>query len=137
MYSDIMVPVELAHIDHIGKALKVAADLARHYGAKVHYVGVTSALPSEVAHNPAEFTEKLQQFAADQGAAYGIDTQAHPLTSHDPTADLDLALEHAEQTIGADLVIMASHLPGFADHIFGSHGGHIASHSKLSVFIVR
>lgn len=137
MYSDIMVPVSLAHLDQIGKALEVAADLARHYRAKVHYVGVTTTLPSEVAHNPAEFADKLRRFAADQGAAYGIDTQAHPLTSHDPTADLDLTLCHAEEVIDVDLVVMASHLPGFADHFLGSHGSYIASHSKLSVFVVR
>ena len=137
MYSDIMVPVDLAHLDRIGKALEVAADLARHYGAKIHYVAVTTALPSEVAHNPTEFAEKLQRFVADQVARYGINAQAHPLTSHDPTADLDLTLRHAEDVIGVDLVVMASHLPSFADHVFGSHGGYITTHSKLSVFVVR
>lgn len=137
MYSDIMVPVDLAHFDKIDKALEVAADLARHYGARVHYVGVTTAVPSAVAHNPAEFADKLQRFATDQAAIYGIDTQAHPLTSHDPTADLDVTLRHAEDVIDVDLIVMASHLPGFTDHLFGSHGSYIASHSKMSVLIVR
>jgi nucleotide-binding universal stress UspA family protein len=137
MFSDIMFPVSLAHTDELSKALEVVADLARHYGATVHYVGVTSALPGDVARNPAEFAAKLRRFADGQGAAHRIQTQAHALRSHDPTADLDLVLEHAEETIGADLVVMASHLPGFADRIFGSHGGHLATHSKLSVFVVR
>jgi nucleotide-binding universal stress UspA family protein len=137
MYSDIMIPVDLAHREQIGKALEVAADLAKHYGARLHYVAVTTALPGPVAHNPTEFAEKLQQFVTEQAAAHGIDARAHPLTSHDPTADLDLTLRHAEDIIGVDLVVMASHLPGFADHIFGSHGGYITTHSKLSVFVVR
>jgi len=137
MYSDIMVPVSLAHLDRLDKALKVAADLARHYGAKLHYVGVTATPPSDVAHNPNEFAEKLQRFAAEQGVLYNIEVQAHPLISHDPTSDLNLVLEHAEETIGVDLVVMASHLPGFADLLFGSHGGHVASHSNMSVFVVR
>ncbi|GGC01918.1 hypothetical protein GCM10011352_30090 [Marinobacterium zhoushanense] len=137
MYSDIMVPVSLPHIDQLDKALKVAADLARHYGARVHYVSVSASAPSEVAHTPNEFAEKVQRFAAEQGAAHNIEVQAHPLISHDPAADLDLVLEHAEEKLGVDLVVMASHLPGFSDHLFGSHGSHVASHSKLSVFIVR
>jgi nucleotide-binding universal stress UspA family protein len=137
MYSSIMVPIDLAHLDKMGKELEVAADLAKHYGAQIHYVAVTTAAPSEVAHNPAEFAEKLQQFVAGQAATHGINAQAHPLTSHDPTADLDATLRHAEEVIGVDLVVMASHIPGFAEHIFSSHGSYIASHSKLSVFVVR
>lgn len=137
MYSDIMVPVNLAHLDELERALKVAGDLAGHYQATVHYVGVTAALPSEVAHNPTEYAARLQQFADGQATRHRITAQAHALTSHDPTADLDLVLEHAEDSIRADLVVMASHLPGFGDRIFGSHGGHMVKHSKISVFIVR
>ncbi|SEQ76113.1 Nucleotide-binding universal stress protein, UspA family [Amphritea atlantica] len=137
MYSNIMVPVSLAHIDQIDKALKVAADLARHYGAKVHYVGVTSALPSEIAHNAEEYAEKLKAFAKEQASANNINAEPHTLISHDPAVELDLVLEHAEETICADLVVVASHLPSFADHLTGSHGGHLASHSQISVFVVR
>jgi nucleotide-binding universal stress UspA family protein len=39
--------------------------------------------------------------------------------------------------IGADLVVMASHKPGFLEHIFSSHGGYIAQHATCSVFVVR
>ena len=137
MYSDIMVPVSLAHIDQIDKALKVAADLARHYGAKVHYVGVTTTLPSEIAHNADQFAEKLKAFADGQASANSISVEPHTLISHDPTADLDSVLEHAEKAIGADLVVVASHLPGFTDHLTGSHGSHLASHSNISVLVVR
>jgi nucleotide-binding universal stress UspA family protein len=31
MYSRIMVPVDLAHIERLEKALATAADLAKHY----------------------------------------------------------------------------------------------------------
>ncbi len=137
MYSSIMVPVDLAHLDKIDKALQAAADLARHYGAAVHYVAVTSAAPSEVAHNPAEFAEKLDSFVAAQARAHGIDARAHPIRSHDPAVDLDQTLRNAGDAIGADLIVMASHVPGFADHIFHAHGGYVASHSDLSVFVVR
>jgi len=32
---------------------------------------------------------------------------------------------------------MASHEPGFFEHIFSSHGGYIAQHAKVSVLVVR
>ena len=38
---------------------------------------------------------------------------------------------------GADLVVMASHIPGIADAIWPSHGGRLASHADVSVFVVR
>ncbi len=137
MYKTLMVPIDLAHLDKLQKALDVAADLAKHYGATVHYVAVTAATPSPLAHNPAEFAEKLEKFVANEAAKRGIQAKAHPIISHDPTADLDTTLSHAGEDLGADLVVMGSHVPGFAEHIFHTHGGYVASHSSLSVFVVR
>jgi nucleotide-binding universal stress UspA family protein len=32
---------------------------------------------------------------------------------------------------------MGSHVPGFAEHLFSSNAGYLASHTDISVFIVR
>lgn len=137
MYNNIMVPVDLAHADQINKALTTAADLARHYSAMVHYVAVGTPQPNSVAHNPEEFAAKLERFAQQQADDHGISTKAHPMTSNDPSVDLDATLTRAGDAIGADLIIMASHIPGFMDHVFHTHGSYVASHSHLSVFVVR
>ena len=137
MYRKIIVPVDLGHADKIEKALAVSADLARHYHAELHYVGVTTSAPGAVAHNPAEFAEKLKAFAAEQGAARGVDIQADAVTSPDPVRDLDDTLRRTVDELGADLVVMASHVPGFADHIFSSNAGYLASHASVSVLVVR
>ena len=137
MYEKIMVPVDLAHVDKLEKALETAADLSKHYKAAISYVGVTAAAPSEVAHNPKEFSEKLERFAAEQGKKRGVKIEAKTMTSHDPARDLDDALGEAIKELGADLVVMASHVPTFADHVFSSNAGYLASHANTSVFIVR
>ena len=137
MYSSIMVPVDLTHIEKLGRALQVAADIAKLYGAEVHYLSVTPETPSELGKTPAEFSRKLQSFVEEQAEQYGITTKAHPVATHDPTADLNKTLRKAGDSIGADLIIMASHIPGFVDHIFHSHGGYMATHSGLSVLLVR
>jgi nucleotide-binding universal stress UspA family protein len=36
-----------------------------------------------------------------------------------------------------DLVVMQSHVPGISDYLWGSHGGHLAAHADISVFVVR
>jgi len=137
MYKSIMVPVDLEHTDTLEKALATAADLAKRYHAELHAVGVTMSAPGVVAHNPSEYAQKLEAFAADQTAKHGMGFRAKAMVSHDPAADLDQTLKQAASEIGADLVVMASHVPGFLDHIFSSRAGYLASHTDLSVFIVR
>ncbi|MGP6088799.1 universal stress protein [Antarctobacter jejuensis] len=137
MFKRIMVPVDLRHADRLEKALGCAADLARNYKATLVYVGVSAAAPSSIAHTPAEFADKLKAFADAHGADYGISVEAHAVTSHDPSTDLDPALLKAVDETGADLVVMASHVPNITDYIWPSNGGTIAGHAKVSVMVVR
>lgn len=137
MFKKIMVPVDLRHVDQISKAIAVAADLAQHYAAEVHLVGVTQSGPTEVARTPKQYAERLATFAADQSNTYGCAFRAHTEISHDPAIDLDRVLQDAAESLGADLVVMASHIPGFAEYVFASNAGYLASHARMSVMVVR
>ncbi len=137
MYKNIMVPVDLGHEKTLSRALRTATDLAKHYGAKVTYVGVSSSAPSGVAHTPEEYQAKLNDFAKAQGEAASVRTEGHAEISHDPAVDLDPTLLKAADEIGADLIIMQSHIPGLADHLWPSNGGKIARQAKCSVMVVR
>ncbi|SDU02853.1 universal stress protein [Stappia sp. ES.058] len=137
MYKKIIVPVDLAHAQKLAKAMKTAADLARHYQIPVCYVGVTTETPGSVAHTPTEYSEKLATFAKAQSEANGIETSSHMVVTHDPSIDLDPALLKAIDETGADLVVMASHVPNVADYLWPSNGGTVAGRSKASVFVVR
>ena len=137
MYKTILVPVDLEHADRLEKALTTAADLAKHYNADLYVVGVSSAAPGRVAHNPSEYAEKLAAFAGAETAKHGVPVKAKSMISHDPAVDLGDTLKRAASDVDADLVVMASHVPGFLDHIFSSRAGYLATHTSLSVFIVR
>jgi nucleotide-binding universal stress UspA family protein len=132
-----MVPVDLSHEETLGKALATAAGLSKYFGAPVCYVGVTTNTPSAVAHTPGEFAQKLEAFAQRQASEHGIEASSRAYASHDPAIDLDDTLMKAVHESGADLVVMASHVPGFMEHVWSSHGGRIASHTDASVFVVR
>jgi nucleotide-binding universal stress UspA family protein len=132
-----MVPVDLAHAERLDKALRTAADLSKHYGIPVCYVGVTPNTPSAIAHNPAEYAEKLEAFGNAQAAAHGVDAATKAVVCHDLTTDVDDALLAAVHDVGADLVVMASHIPDLIDYVWPSNGGKIAEHSDASVFVVR
>lgn len=137
MFKNIMVPIDLAHAGKIEKALETAAMLARQDGATVTYVAVGGPAPSSLAHTPAEFAQRLDDFARAQGDAHGITATAHAVTSHDPSADLDATLLKAADTLDADCIVMASHIPNLADHLWPSHGGSVARRAHASVFVVR
>ncbi|MBT9383658.1 universal stress protein [Pseudooceanicola sp. CBS1P-1] len=137
MFSKIMVPVDLTHAARLTRALDCASQLGQSFGAELVYVGVTTALPGPIAHNPAEYAEKLKAFAAEQGAASGLKTSAHAVFDHDTAIDIDHALLRAVEETGCDLVVMASHIPNLTDYIWPSNGGRVASHAKVSVLVVR
>ena len=137
MYKNLMVPVDLEHKEQITKALSVGVDLAKHYDANITVVSVTMSGPSAVARNPEEFAAKLDQFASEKSEELkkAIGTKVMP--SHDPTIDIDDVLHKASSEPSADLVVMASHVPGMKEHVFASRAGYLASHSDLSVMVVR
>lgn len=137
MFSTIAVPFDLAHAEKQARALSTAADLAKHYNASLTLVGVTSNLPTETAHSPEEFAGKLAEFASILSAQHGITFKTHSTVSVDVTIDLEKKLDKAIHDIGADLIVMASHEPGFRDYLFRSHSGNLATHTDLSVMIVR
>jgi len=137
MYNRIVVPVDLAHSDKLTRVLAAAADLCKHYHAEIYLLAVTTSAPTEVAHDPKEFSEKLSKFAAAQSAALGVEFKTRSAVSHDPAVDLSRVLDEQIHELKADLVVMASHVPGFKDYIFASHSGYLASHTDLSIFVVR
>ncbi|HEY9201840.1 MAG TPA: universal stress protein [Gammaproteobacteria bacterium] len=137
MFSKIMVPVDLAHLDALQKPLAVATDMANHYKAALCYVGVTTSQPSSVAHNPEEYESKLMAFAHEHAPDNGQPPSAAVYISHDPVADLDDILIQAIEDVQADLVVMGTHLPQHIDAIMPANGSKVAAHSRVSVFLVR
>ena len=137
MFNNIMVPVDLAHADSLQQAITVACDMAKAYSSSLHFVAVTGSGPSPAARNPEEFTEKLQALAAKWASQSGVKIDTKTIVSNDVAVELDASLRQACEELGADLVIVGSHVPGFADYVVRSHGGSLASHAKVSVFVIR
>lgn len=137
MFKKIMIPVDLAHQDEMGRALDVAADLARSHDGALLLVSVTSGLPGSSGHNPGEFRAALSKMAGEVSAKSGLSVDSHTIISPDPTVTMAKDLVAAAAETDSDLIVMATHLPGIMDHIFGSHGGYVASHARMSVLLIR
>lgn len=137
MYRKILAPIDLAHRERLSKAIDTAVDLGRHWGIPVVLAGVTEGAPSAVAHNPQEYAQKLAALAAEIAQSTGVAVEARTYTAHDPATQIDGTLLSAVEETGADLVVMASHRPTLGDALVPSHGGRLASHAGISVFLVR
>ncbi|MDJ1016518.1 MAG: universal stress protein [Paracoccaceae bacterium] len=137
MFRHIMVPVDLLHSDTLDRAIEVAAEEARLHDARATFVSVTAQGPTRVADSPDDFRAKLERFAEQKTRKHGVYFAPHPIFSNDPTTDVDDRLLAAVESLDVDLVVMASHKPGFAEYFWPSNGGKIASHSGASVFLVR
>ncbi|MCB1353147.1 MAG: universal stress protein [Rhodobacteraceae bacterium] len=137
MYRRIMVPVDLEHAEKLGKAIATAADLAKIYGSEISFVGVAGSAPSRVAHTYQEYCQKLDAFAAGEASRLGVAIAADPIEDHDVAVDLDARLLREAGRIGADLIVMASHMPGRLSFLGGSNAGYVAQHAAISVMIVR
>ena len=137
MYKKIMVPIDLEHADKLSGALSMAAKMAEMCGAELVYAGVHGGTPSAAAHNPTEYAERLEALARAQPVAQVVQVSSLPIFSHDPAVEIATSLISAATKNGVDLIGMNSHIPGWAEHVFHSNAGYVASHAPMSVFVVR
>ena len=137
MFSAILIPIDLAHVDQMDKALALAATVAKQEGATVHLLGATSSQPTSVAHNVQEYEQKLASFAKSKSDQYGVTMQPHATALHDLPVELNKRILSTARELDCDLIVMQSHIPGPIDHVFASHGGTVAAQAKCSVFVVR
>jgi len=139
MFNRIMVPVDLEHVDQLGKALDTAVHLAKEDDATLFFVAISTETPGAAASTPEEFEQVLKQFADEQSRKYGLPIETRSLFSVDVARELHKRLLELADELEADLIVMASHVPGIGDklHLIGSHAGSIATHFSRSVFVVR
>lgn len=137
MYTHIMIPVDLAVKDTLTRALEAGCDLAAHWGARITLVSVSGGLSAVVSHSEKEYERQLGVFAREWSERTGTQVDSHNITAPDPSVDVDSRLRRAIDDLEVDLVVMASHMPGWSDYIVSSHGGRLAAHAPISVMVVR
>ena len=137
MYRHIMVPVDLHMETIVEKALTVATDLAKFYHAEITLVSMTGRVITDAPHTPETAKAALSNLASSLSENSGLEVKFHNLFSPDVPAEVDSGLKAAIDAVGADLVVVGSHIPRLMDYVFSSHAGYLASHAKVSVFVVR
>lgn len=137
MYKHIMVPIDMADTESLAHAVEVAADLVRHYQARMTLVSVSGGLQGRVSHYHSEYARKLAEFAKEVGATHGVEVGSENVSVPDPSVEVDQRLIEMIEKLNVDLAVIGSHMPGWVDHIINSHGGRLARLAPISVFVVR
>jgi nucleotide-binding universal stress UspA family protein len=124
------------------KALDIAIDVAKRYGAELHEISVEERLPHyaatvgevvEAKQEAAEYFRKVTREAESTATAKGVRLTSHVLPGHEVETIVTFAKQH-----GFDLLVV-----GFMGHskifgrIWGSSSQNLTELSSCTVMVVK
>ena len=135
MYNTILVPTDLAHEDLTIQSLKKAEKLSDNGRIVLLHVldempaYVTIELPADIVTGQLHETRKmLEELVEKSGVKADIEVREGP-------AHNDIIAE--AKIVGADLILINSHRPGFQDYLLGSTAAKVVRHAPCSVLVDR
>ena len=136
MFKQILMPVDVAHLDEGHRSLAVAQEIMSPDTA-LTLLYVMEEIPNWTDFNlPPNFKEDSMQTARNELQKIADST--------DKEVQIEVRTGHAYSTIlkeaeamNADLIILASHKPGLKDYFIGSNATKVVSHADCSVVVVR
>ena len=141
MFKNILLAVDLNHLESQGKAVETAIRYVQAFDCQLHVLTIVPGfgLPVVAAHFPEDFEEKA--LASAKKALHGFIKQAlpkgiavHEMVGHGTIYDEIL---NAAEELGVDLIILASHRPEMRDYLIGSNASRVIRHANCSVLVVR
>ena len=140
MFTQILVPVDLADADLAKSAIETAVSLASASGGSVRLLNVLAMTPVMLAeYVPPDFDAQQRQSAEEALAIIAKEAGIEP--KHITTVVRQGGIYHEvleeAKAIGADLIVMSSHRPAMRTYFLGSNAGHVVRYAKCSVLVVR
>jgi len=132
-YRKILTPIDMRHADKSGKAIGVATELAKLFGAEYFMLTVWYPLGAHITDDPNAHKPDFE--ALVNAVRRKTNVSATPIfRAHESAA---AAITKVSQEREIDLIVMASHDPRITDHIFNSNASEVALHTSCSVLVVR
>jgi nucleotide-binding universal stress UspA family protein len=140
MFTQILVPVDLADADLAKSAIETAVSLARASGGSVRLLNVLAMTPVMLAeYVPPDFDAQQRQSAEEALAIIAKEAGlkgGHMTTVVRQGGVYHEVLEEAK-AMRADLIVMSSHRPAMKTYFLGSNAGHVVRYARCSVLVVR
>ncbi len=135
MYKNILIPIVFDD-RHDTQASFLAARALADDGAAFTVIHVMEIIPPYVAYEvPADLLAETRQGVEKQlkEAARALPGAKHELISGHAGREI---VEYARK-MGADCIVVASHVPGFEDIFLGSTADRVVRHAPCSVHVLR
>lgn len=136
MYKKILIPVDMSHTQKAHEMIAVARKLG---DADTSYIlmNVVYSIPS---YTPVGLSSDYFKIAADEAE----EKLQEIAKAEDLKAEVEVIVGDAHNKIldcasskGADIIIIGSHRPGFADYLLGSTASRVVRHAKCPVLVLR
>lgn len=136
MHNTILVPIDIAHLKEGRATVDIALQNAEE-NTQVILLNVIEDIPKwAAAQLPRGTIERSKQHAYEALSAiaqsYSVPIEIDIRLGHTYKVILDVAGEKK-----ADLIVIASHRPGFQDYYLGSTAAKVVRHARCSVHVVR
>ncbi len=140
MFTNILVPVDIAEPELAKPAIMTAVAMARSIGGKVRLVNVLPMTPVMLAeYVPPDFDIQQRKSAEETLAAMARDSglDAASVSTAVRQGGIYHEIIQEAKDMGADLIVMTSHRPDMRSYFLGSNAGHVVRYANCSVLVVR
>lgn len=141
MYKDLLLPIDLNEESSWTRALPVAVEYARKFGARLHVMTVVPEFGMSIVgqYFPAGFHEK---------AIAAADARLHEFVKANVPTEIGVQHVVTDGTVyerilamagqvEVDLIVMAAHRPELSDYLLGPNAARVVRHAQCSVLVVR
>jgi nucleotide-binding universal stress UspA family protein len=140
MFTQILVPVDLADADLAKSAIETAVSLARASDGSVRLLNVLAMTPVMLAeYVPPDFDAQQRQSAEEALAIIAKEAGLEPsrITTVVRQGGVYHEVLEEAKAIDSDLIVMSSHRPAMKTYFLGSNAGHVVRYARCSVLVVR
>ncbi len=142
MFKHILVPIDLNEEHSWRKALPIAVENGKSFGATLHLVTVVPDLGAHTAvaqFFPDDYEDRVLAQMRDELHAFskanvpeGVKVQH--IISH---GSIYKEILDAAEKVKADLIVMAAYRPELEDYLLGPNAARVVRHASCSVMVVR
>jgi nucleotide-binding universal stress UspA family protein len=140
MFKQILVPIDLTATEFVKPAIETAISLARVSEGKIRLLNVLPMTPVMLAeYVPPDFDAQQRQSAEEAMAIIAQEAaiERERITFAVRQGGVYHEVLEEAKAMGADLIVMTSHLPAMKTYFLGSNASHVVRYAKCSVLVVR
>lgn len=139
MFKNILVPIDLSHVEKGSTSVEMAQEFAKKHDCELTLLYVIPEGSHHVVievlkdlHDKIVSTAEIKLRDIAKRHKLAASTKSRVEYGHPVQEILKVAAD-----IHADLILVASHQPGLSDYLLGSVAGKVVRHARCSVLVIR